>query len=109
MSDLTLICETCRFPISGDTGCIYAAFAEMRTSSDTVRWRTSHYDCFAEGSRDTYEIGSERIATWRQLVWWTAHLMDKNWFPKSDWDDLLRELSGEAPACRIRVAAREAA
>lgn len=109
MNDLTLICETCRFPVHGDTGCIYAAFREMRTPSGAIRWRTSHYGCFAGGARDTYEIGSERIATWRQLIWWTAHLMEKNWFARSDWDDLLREISGEEPPRRIRVAAKEAA
>jgi hypothetical protein len=109
MNDLTLICETCRFPINGDSGCVYATFAEMRTSAEEIRWRTSHYDCFAGGERDTYEISSERIATWRQFVWWTAHLMEKDWFPLSDWDDLMRELSGDEAPRRIRVAAGEAA
>ena len=109
MNDLTLICETCRFPVHGDAGCIYTTFAEMRTSSDEICWRTSHYAHFAEGVRDTYEISSERIATWRQFVWWTAHLMEKNWFPLSDWDELLREVSGEIPSRRILVAAGEAA
>ena len=109
MSDLTLICETCRFPINGDTGCIYTTFAEIRTSledrSDEIRWRTSHYAHFTESDRDTYEISSERIATWRQLAWWTAHLMEKQWFPLSDWDDLLRELGGDETPKRIREAA----
>ena len=109
MSDLTLICETCRFPINGDTGCIYTTFAEMRTSSDEIRWHTSHYAHFTEGVRDTYEISSERITTWRQFIWWTAHLMEKNWFPLSDWDDLLHEVSGEIPSRRILVVAGEAA
>ena len=105
MTDLTLVCETCRFPIHGDAGCIYATFADMRRSSDTIRWRTSHYAHFTEGERDTYEISSERISTWRELIWWTAHLMEKNWFPRSDWDDLLRELGGDETPRRIREAA----
>ena len=107
MNNLTLICESCRFPINGDTGCIYTTFAEIRTpsESDVIRWRTSHYAHFAEGVRDTYEISAERITTWRQLAWWTAHLMEKNWFPQSDWDDLLRELSGDDTPRRIREAA----
>ena len=109
MNDLTLICETCRFPISGDSGCIYTTFAEIRPSSDEVRWRTSHYAHFTGEIRDTYEIGSESIASWPRLAWWTAHLMEKHWFGLSDWDDLLREVAGQIPSRRIRVAAKEAA
>jgi len=112
MSDLTLICETCRFPIHGDTGCIYVIFPDInaaRRGGGEIHWRTSHYAHFAEGERDTYEISSERISSWRQLAWWTAHLMEKNWLSLSDWDDLLRELSGEGSPKRIRVAAKEAA
>lgn len=105
MNRLTLICETCGFPIGGDTGCIYTTFAAMRSPSDEIRWRTSHYAHFTEGIRDTYEISSERIATWKQLAWWTAHLMEKTWFSRSDWDDLLRELGGDETPRRIREAA----
>ena len=110
MSDLTLICETCRFPVHGDTGCIYTTFAEMRTSpDDEIRWRTSHYAHFPADTGDTYEITAGRISMWPQLAWWTAHLMEKNWFPLSDWDDLLREVSGDEAPRRIRIAAKEAA
>ena len=35
--------------------------------------------------------------------------MEKNWFPLSDWDNLLRELGGEGEPTRIRATAREAA
>lgn len=109
VNDLTLICETCRFPINGDTGCIYALFREMRQSSDEIHWHTSHYAHFPTNTGDTYEITAARISTWKQLAWWTAHLMEKNWFPLSDWDDLLREASGDVPSRRIRVEAKEAA
>jgi hypothetical protein len=109
MTDLTLICETCGFPIAEGSGCIYTTFAEMHTSSDEIHWHTSHYAHLAAGFRDTYEIDSGRIATWPRLAWWTAHLMEKNWFALSDWDDLLREVAGEIPSRRIRVAAKEAA
>jgi len=109
VNDLTLICETCRFPINGDTGCIYVVFADInrarRRVRDEIHWRTSHYAHFTEGERDAYEISAERIASWRQLTWWTAHLMEKNWFPLSDWDELLRELVGDEPPRRIREAA----
>ena len=113
MNDLTLICETCRFPINGNTGCIYVIFPDINTArreeGREIHWRTSHYAHFAEGDRDAYEISAERIATWRQFVWWTAHLMEKNWFGRSDWDELLHEVSGDEPSHRIRVVAEEAA
>jgi hypothetical protein len=113
MNDLTLICETCRFPINGDTGCIYVIFPDINTArrqeDSEIHWRTSHYAHFTGGVRDTYEIGAERISTWRQLIWWTAHLMEKSWFPLSDWDDLLRELTDGGQPQRIRIVAKEAA
>ena len=133
MNDLTLICETCRFPIEGDTGAIYVTFADIRavqaheanrergavevSSIDIVehllepgpiRWRTSHY-AHPGMDEDSYGITSDRITTWQHLAWWTAHLMEKNWFPLSNWDTLLREVCGESKPRRIRVAAREAA
>ena len=113
MNDLTLLCETCRFPINGSTGCIYVIFPDINTArreeGREIHWRTSHYAHFAEGDRDAYEISAERIATWRQFVWWTAHLMEKNWFGRSDWDELLHEVSGDEPPHRICVVAGEAA
>ena len=111
ISELTLICS-CRFPIRGASGCLYVPFSEIRTAGpDEIRWRACHYNCSPKvrGRRDNYEIGSERIATWRQLAWWTAHLMEKEWFSRSDWDELLRELTGDVEPHRIYVEAREAA
>lgn len=119
MSDLTLICETCRFPIAGDTGCIYVTFREINAArayerdgtalSEPIRWRVRHYAHPETGETDFYGISSDQIATWPALARWTAHLMEKNWFALTDWDDLLRELSGEMPGRRIRVVAQEAA
>jgi hypothetical protein len=134
MNDLTLICEICRFPIEGDTGAIYATFPDINaararereerhgavevSSIDIVdllmepgpiHWRTGHYAHPEVQEVDSYEIDAVRIATWPALAHWTAHLMEKNWFALSDWDDLLREVAGEIPSRRIRVAAKEAA
>ena len=140
MNDLTLVCEICRFPITGDTGAIYATFPDINAATarerdkrrerearsgaiavssidivalllepGPVRWRTSHYEHPGMHEADSYEIGAERIATWQALAHWTAHLMEKNWFALSDWDSLLREVAGDAPSKRIRVAAKEAA
>jgi len=108
MPDLTLICETCRFPITGDTGAIYVPFADLQQTDHDICWRTSHY-AHPGMDEDSYGIAARRIATWQQLAWWTAHLMEKNWFRLSDWDTLLLEVAGETEPRRIRVAVREAA
>lgn len=134
MSEITLICETCTFPIASGKGSIYvrtgdiaarrAAEHEWREAHpagtavsvtdlvlapDSIRWRTGHDTCRADHGEGCYEIDDTRISSWRQVAWWTAHLLEKNWLPLSDWDDVLRELSGEVPSARIRAAAREAA
>jgi len=82
---------------------------ELLMEPGPIRWRTAHYAHPEMREVDSYEIDAVRISTWPQLAHWTAHLMDKNWFDLSDWDDLLRELAGDTPSRRIRVVAREAA
>ncbi len=133
MPGLTLICETCGFPIAGDTGCLYVRMGEIGAYREEYRvwraargdgavsaaellllplpvgWRTAHDKCRADRDEDAYEIGAGQIGSWARLAHWTAHLMEKNWLPSTDWAHLLRELSGEAPSRRIRVAAKEAA
>jgi hypothetical protein len=134
VSDLTLICQTCSFPIQGDTGSLYVRLGEVTaaqaaradweerhpsgtaiditellTHPEDVRWRSAHDKCRDDRDQGCYEIDVPRIATWSALCRWTAHLMEKNWFDLSDWDSLLREVSGDSPSSRIQVAAREAA
>jgi hypothetical protein len=134
VNDLTLICETCNFPVTGDSGSLYVTYADIHTheAAETeweerhpagtaiditellehpgdIHWRTGHDRCRADRDLDCYEIDDVQICSWPQLARWTAHLMGKNWFALTDWDDLLRELSGEARSRRIRVAAKEAA
>jgi hypothetical protein len=134
VNDLTLICETCHFPVTGNSGSIYVRLGDVRdkrhadqewkqahpagaaidihellTMPGDIRWRVGHDSCRADRDEACYEIDDDKIATWPALARWTAHLMEKGWFPLSDWDDLLREVAGEIPSRRIRVAAREAA
>jgi hypothetical protein len=134
VNELTLVCETCAFPISGDTGCLYVRMADLaayreeykawRAASDRdgavtsaelmllplpVHWRTSHDKCRTDHDEDAYEIDAVRITSWAKAAHWTAHLMEKTWLASTDWKHLLRELSGEASSRRIRVVAREAA
>lgn len=131
MNDLVLICETCRLPVRGDTGSLYVRLAEVNAARqadrewrapgtaldisrllavpEDIRWRTAHDACRNDRGEACYEIDAPQIAIWPHAARWTAHLMSTSWFALSDWDALLRELSGEAPAKRIRVLTREAA
>lgn len=134
MTDLTLICETCRRPVTGDTGSIYvrlreitdarqarrewgeahpdgtaADIAEIIALPDDVHWRTAHDHCRSDHDEGCYEIDAPQISRWPHVARWTAHLMAKNWLSLTDWDELLREMSGEVTARRVRVTVSEAA
>ena len=138
MSDLILICESCRQPILGDTGSVYVTYAdinakqaaqaewrerhpagtaidvvELLTLPAEIHWRTGHDRCRGDRDQGCYEIDAPQIATWPQLARWTAHLMGKNWLALSDWDEFLREAAGErlppGTRPRIRAIAQEAA
>jgi hypothetical protein len=132
-AELALICEGCRQPFTS-AGCLWISFAEIhRASNQDAEWHEAHpageavdittfltlpgdavwhahHDrCMPDEGRDSYDISVEQIRTWAGLVRWTAHLMEKNWLPVSDWDGVLREASGESPSQRIRAIAQVAA
>jgi|HubBroStandDraft_6_1064221.scaffolds.fasta_scaffold482978_2 hypothetical protein len=135
MTELTLICETCHFPVARGKGSVYVRTGDLRDHRtakhdwreahpdgeavdladlvdnypEDIHWRTAHDACRDDHDEGCYEIDDEHISTWGGLAHWTAHLMEKTWLQDSDWDDLLREVAGEIPSRRIRVAAREAA
>lgn len=130
-ADLTLICRKCRFPIDGDTGYLRVTFADIHENRaqqrayderhpegsavsmeefllgpEDVHWRAYHDKCEPEKDRDAYQIDAARLRTWQHLCWWTAHLMEKNWFALTDWDCLLREAAGEGEAKTLRALPR---
>lgn len=128
-ADLVLICHLCRESIEGDTGALRVTFAElaehrqreaewkashagelvdltdMLLAPEDVHWRAYHDRCDPDFEQSSYQIDAMKLRTWRDLARWTAHLMGKNWFPFTDWDDLLREAAGEWRAVRIKVLA----
>ncbi|MBO0813601.1 MAG: hypothetical protein J2P30_00370 [Actinobacteria bacterium] len=132
-ADLALICCACLLPIEGDTGFLAAAYPDIAKAKrehaeweashgdgaisledfilppEDIHWRAYHDRCNPDPDGSAYQIGSAELSTWRGLTRWTAHLMAKNWFALSDWDDLLREAAGESPATRIMVLGQVAA
>lgn len=131
MDEITLICETCRQPMTdaaaGSLSITYdgirraqaeqhddgegQAFSieEFLAQPDGPCWRSRHYRCEPEGDEGEYAIGHDVLRTWSDLARWTAHLLGKNWLPGTDWDCVLREAAGESPARRIRAIERQAA
>lgn len=132
-AELTLICRKCSFPIAGDMGCLRVSFEAIREHArrerewkadhpagsavdindfllgpDEIRWEAYHDACDPAKGDDCYQIDAVQLTTWQGVCRWTAHLMDKNWFPSTDWDHLLRELAGEIPATTIRILERSA-
>ena len=109
---LILMCERCGFPIAPGKGSIYATYQEIGAARDgdgRIHWYTRHDKCSEHLEESSYELGADQLMTPGELARWTAHLMAKRWFALTDWDDLLREVAGEIPACRVRVVARRAA
>ena len=102
MSDLTHIpwtCDTCGFPIPDRAGVLGVPFVQLANWPDTEPiWRPLHNACI-DPARDVYGIDVEQIRTPAGLLRWTVHLMEKSWFPDSNWRGVLATVMGmEVPA-----------
>lgn len=69
-----------------------------------VSWEAYHWACDPDIEAGTYWIEVDRIATYADVLDWTAHLMEKNWFNETDWSDLLRNVANGVPRGPLRVA-----
>jgi len=126
--ELMLVCQKCKREVH--QGCLWVSFDEIRTlpvlhkhweetcaasavtlealgaAPDEITWKVHHDGC-TPALEDAYSVEVRQVATWAGLSRWTAHLMAKNWFACSDWDEVLREAAGEsteAPRIVARVA-----
>lgn len=132
MSELTVICGRCKRPITPGTGFLAVSLREIReyqaaeeawqarhqgeahslqdlmTLPDEVPWRARHHACAPKADSDAYEISTDRLVSWRDLTWWTAHLMAKSWLEVTDWDELLRE-TADGEGTRIVAQRQDAA
>lgn len=111
MSQLQLICQTCRRPIEeGHLGIDTQAVATYQAAA--AAWEAAHGDAgtlddlltHPEGPEWTahcaacepntcgYCIQAGELTTYKGLVKWTAHLMGKTWFAATDWDHMLESL-----------------
>jgi hypothetical protein len=63
---------------------------ELSTYPPHVSWQVLHRKCDPRPDYGDYAIEVERARSAWDLIWWTAHLMGKNWVPATNWDDVLR-------------------
>lgn len=120
--ELDFICDVCGHPVEDGHGSLYLRFAQLNeTRNARADWEATnppgqalslssilmspglapwliHHDACRPNEADGYHIDVERVRSWRDLVRWTAHLMDKNWLPDTDW----RVLLGNAAYARDR-------
>lgn len=65
-----------------------ASIADFLARPRLVPWQILHLVCRPQGE-DGYEIDIEQVRTWRKLLEWTAHLMEKNWLGSTNWATLI--------------------
>jgi hypothetical protein len=63
-----------------------------------VLWQVTHSDCLPETG---YELEISQVRTLRQLVTFTAHLMEKQWLQDTNWHILLREAAQGKGSLRL--------
>jgi hypothetical protein len=68
--------------------------SELLDAPGPVSWQALHRDCDPDPERDDYWFGVERADTLAKVMNWTAHLMEKNWLPETNWRHLLRIVAG---------------
>lgn len=79
--------------------------SDFTTYPSSPQWRGVHHQCkpqTAEQYGYAYDIDVERICTLADVLEWTAHLMDKDWFADSDWQRVIHqalEQQGHAFGC----------
>ncbi|MBB4711159.1 hypothetical protein BJ965_001041 [Streptomyces luteogriseus] len=78
-------------PLAGGRMC---SATDLFSYPEAVQWQAHHHACDPSQDASAYSIQADRISTWRELLDWTAHLMEKEWLTHTDWDDVLRGIHG---------------
>lgn len=64
--------------------------SDLVSYPEPAHWQTMHTECDPHPeSHGTYYIAGSAAATHEDLLYWTAHLMEKRWFMSTDWDVLI--------------------
>lgn len=70
--------------------------ADLKAFPALARWQAWHWDCDPDHDSSAYAIHVERIRTPRDVIAWTAHLMEKDWLTATDWSELLHNIGSAA-------------
>lgn len=64
---------------------------------DGGSWSVICRGCYTEDMEGVadYDIELGRIASYKDALDWTLHLMEKNWFPHTNWEQAIRSASAE--------------
>ncbi|MFE3476235.1 hypothetical protein ACFXOI_32265 [Streptomyces bacillaris] len=58
---------------------------------DPAQWRAHHETCDPDPEAVHYRIPAAKLRIRADLLDWTAHLLEKNWLPYTDWQEVIRE------------------
>jgi len=76
---------------SPETGKMYNA-SELLDHPEQPGWGVHHSKCDPNRESGEYWFGVDRCRSYPELIDWTAHLLEKNWFTDTDWPEFLRQV-----------------
>lgn len=125
---LTLPCDVCGKPVSGDGGYLCISFraineheqaaeawkqrnlgpvisgASLLDYPNAAPWHIYHRDCDPSPDGNDYWFHASAARTARDLLARTAHLLGKGWFAEhTDWDEFLYRILNANPDPRRRL------
>jgi hypothetical protein len=73
------------------------SMADLMNLPEGGEWSITCSKCYKEDMErmNDYDISIDRISTVHDVLDWTLHLMKKNWFEYTNWEELVR---GAIPA-----------
>jgi hypothetical protein len=122
--ELDFVCDVCGRQVEDGDGSLYVRDVDLQVArADQSEWQRVHgggpvsigqlmsfppdalwlihHDRCRPAESDGYDIAVEQVRTWRDLVRWTAHLMEKSWLPSTNWAALI---GGAAEGRNHRIA-----
>jgi hypothetical protein len=76
-----------------EPGLQFLPLEEFLSGPGPIPWRVLHRrPCDPDPGGLDYWIAVERIRDQAAVISWTAHLLGKDWLPKSNWDEILHRV-----------------
>jgi hypothetical protein len=122
MKELNFVCEACGLPMENNDGALCMKGSELQAATGQIIaqedkdrhkdfltgkdlaewgpisraiWRSFHYGCVDMNEKaSAYQIELERMQTHREMLVWTAHLMQKTWIRFTAWEIVITDQVG---------------